>query len=244
MPLVEIAEQRLDARAERPPRLQARRIGPRRLGPAVCTGHGVLPALDRHWRHGRQLGGLAAAHPASARLRQALATARARTRAALDNHVRLAAHPANADVPALRTGLSTPTGRTVRLLPARWGTDKILRRLHRSPRLRQLLFQLPDLLVAPLDRCLALRQFFLLTRDHLGPLGQELLATQSVQRLAVHHTGSLTEHPAHAAPSVVGGRRRVVTSSTRWLKSADSARIASPAGRRMRCLVRSCRPSR
>src|SRR5918998_1922471 len=99
MPLVEVREQGLDARAERPPGLQPGRIGAPRLGPAVRTGRGVLPALDHHWLERGELDHLAPSEPAASGLRQLLAAASTDTRAGRDHHVRLAPHPADADVP-------------------------------------------------------------------------------------------------------------------------------------------------
>jgi hypothetical protein len=48
----------------------------------------------------------------------------------------------------------------------------------------------------------------LLTPDHLGLLGQQLLTTQPIQRLAVHHSRKLTEPrltPRLRRPMPVGG---------------------------------------
>src|SRR4051812_23183295 len=108
MPLVEVSQQRLDPWPERPPRLQSRRICPHRLDPAVRTRHRVLPGLDHHRLDRWQLDHLTPTDPTAARLGQRLAASLTRTRATLDHHVRLAARPADPNMPALRPELPSP----------------------------------------------------------------------------------------------------------------------------------------
>src|SRR5206468_1542561 len=120
-PLVEVPQVRLDPWPERPVGLQTLRIGTDRLDPALATGHRVLPGLDHHRRDRRQLDHLPPTHPMAARLGQRLAAPLAGTRSTRDHHVRLAARPADPDMPPLRSELPAPTPLVpVRLLPPRW----------------------------------------------------------------------------------------------------------------------------
>src|SRR5439155_24742187 len=152
MPLVEIAQQRLHARTERPSWLQTGWIGAGGLLATLLADHGILPSLDHHRLERWQLDHLAPPDPAAPGLRQPLTTARARAWTALDHHIRLAPHSADSEVPTLRPMLATPIPAPVRLVPARRGHRRVVGRLHRPPELRQLLLQLADLLVPPLDR--------------------------------------------------------------------------------------------
>src|SRR5215210_2899037 len=61
--LVEVPQQRLDVRPERPGRLQAGRVGALRPRPAPPTTRRVLPALDHHRADRRQLDDLAPPDP-------------------------------------------------------------------------------------------------------------------------------------------------------------------------------------
>ena len=58
-PLVEGAQERLDARTERPPWLQPGRIGAGGLLATLRAGHGVPPRFDHHRLERRQLNDLA-----------------------------------------------------------------------------------------------------------------------------------------------------------------------------------------
>ena len=113
MPLVEVAQQRLDPGPERPPWLQPRRIGARPSGLAtvlaasrrtasasITTGANGGSSIT--WlRPTRRppVCGSGSPQPVT------------RARATRDHHVRLAPHPADPDVPALRTRLPPPTAR-------------------------------------------------------------------------------------------------------------------------------------
>src|SRR5688572_5100133 len=100
---------------------------------------------------------------------QLLATAGARSRATLHHYVRFAPHPADPDVPTLRPQLPPPR-HPVGLPGLGRRHRRILQGLRRLPELRQLLFQLADLLVPPLDRRLALGQRVLLATHQLQQL--------------------------------------------------------------------------
>jgi hypothetical protein len=112
MPLVELAQQRLDPGPERPPRLQACWIRARRLHSAVAAGHRVLARLDDHRRKRWQLDHLAAPTSAAG-LGQWLATPSTRARTTLHHRVRRAPHPTDADLPSIRSdsSASLPPGR-------------------------------------------------------------------------------------------------------------------------------------
>src|SRR4051794_11689267 len=137
MALVEVSQVGLDPWPERPVRLQPLRIDADRLDPTLATGHGVLPGLDHRRLDRRQLDHLTPTHPPATRLGQRLATSLTRARPTRHHHVRLAAHPADPDVTALRSGLPTPSRGPIRLLaPRRWHR-RVVGRLHRPAELRQ-----------------------------------------------------------------------------------------------------------
>src|ERR1043166_6354033 len=109
MPLVEVAQQRLNAGPERPPRLQPGRIGAGGLLAALRAGGGVLPRFDHHRSDDRQLDHLAPPRSAPPGGRQLSATAATHARAARDHDIRLAPPPAAPDVPTLRAQLAAVT---------------------------------------------------------------------------------------------------------------------------------------
>src|SRR6266540_490732 len=174
MPLVEVAHERLNPRPEGPTWLQTGRIGADRRHPALRTGRRRLPRLDHHRLERWELADVTAPDPPSPGLRQLLATSRTRARAARDDHVRLATHPTDPNVPTLRAVLSAPARLPVRLLASRRWHRRVLGRLLRPPELRQFLFKLTDLLVPALDGRLTLGQLLLLPSNHLDLLDQYL----------------------------------------------------------------------
>src|SRR5215212_10152234 len=101
----------------------------------------------------------------------------ARLRSRCPRAPQLAAH-----TPARPLRRRQSSANPVRLLTPREWYRRTRGRLHRPAELRQLLFHLTNLLVAPLDRRLALRLYLLLTTHQLQPL----VAAQDAQIVALH----------------------------------------------------------
>jgi hypothetical protein len=153
VPLVEVAQQRVDSRAKRPRRLQPRRIRPLRPGAAARTSRRVLPRLDHNRPHGRQLHHLTAADPTLPSGWQRFAASLTAAGATPHDHIGRLPSPAQAIVPP--TSLPSQPLRPVRLEPDRRWHRRVARRLRRLAQLRlqlgNLSAQLFDRLLLPQD---------------------------------------------------------------------------------------------
>ena len=112
--LMQVPKQRVQPRPKRPLGLQAHRIAARRLHPARRADPQLPPRRDHYPCHRRQLGHLALSDPPFVSFGEHLPTSRTRTRPPDYHRVRFALHPADTDIPTLRTvGGPSPLDRRV-----------------------------------------------------------------------------------------------------------------------------------
>src|SRR5688572_28047729 len=126
--------QRLDARPERPRRLQTgRSLADRALaaGRAAC---GVYPGLDHDRPQLRQLNDLTAPHPPLPGLREDRPAPQTRRRPTAHDHVRSGAPPTEPLMPLLWPALLLPPLGPIRLVPGRWRNRRVARPLRRAAR--------------------------------------------------------------------------------------------------------------